>query len=231
MPMSLCWRIKQAKACNWILKTARHWSWVLHFMSRDINRCNRYTSHNKYTIIPFLKKAGFDVLHSTSMMLFSSCRQVLAGLAIHQSISASRWVMQYKLHSTALFQFSLPPGSDITACVSYGHCAWHMHHLRRLISAITVMGIGVSLCSRYVKLILQSSALRSSGLELQAFASLVTQHKLLWTLVTFSFATVQENYQGALDVLLLAEEAFDVCSPAHLEKVDNVGLLMIDISW
>ena len=41
----------------------------------------------------------------------------------------------------------------------------------------------------------------------------------------------QEHYQGALDVLLLAEEAFGMCSPAHLERVDNVGLLMIDIAW
>lgn len=42
---------------------------------------------------------------------------------------------------------------------------------------------------------------------------------------------LQEEYQEALDVLLLAEEAFGMCSPKHLEMVDNVGLLMIDIAW
>ena len=42
---------------------------------------------------------------------------------------------------------------------------------------------------------------------------------------------LQEEYQEALDVLLLAEEAFDMCNPKHLEMVDNVGLLMIDIVW
>ena len=41
----------------------------------------------------------------------------------------------------------------------------------------------------------------------------------------------QEEYQEALDVLLLAEEAFAMCNPKHLEMVDNVGLLMIDIVW
>ncbi|KAL3142217.1 hypothetical protein ABBQ38_002565 [Trebouxia sp. C0009 RCD-2024] len=41
----------------------------------------------------------------------------------------------------------------------------------------------------------------------------------------------KEEYQDALDVLLLAEEAFGMCSPKHLEMVDNVGLLMIDIVW
>ena len=54
---------------------------------------------------------------------------------------------------------------------------------------------------------------------------------LAQTPVTVSGVTAQENYQGALDVLLLAEEAFDMCRPAHLEQVDNVGLLMIDIVW
>lgn len=42
---------------------------------------------------------------------------------------------------------------------------------------------------------------------------------------------VQEEYQEALDVLLLAEEAFDMCNPKHLDMIDNVGLLMIDIVW
>lgn len=42
---------------------------------------------------------------------------------------------------------------------------------------------------------------------------------------------LQDNFQNALDVLLLAEEAFDMCNPVHLEKVDNVGLLKIDIVW
>ena len=41
----------------------------------------------------------------------------------------------------------------------------------------------------------------------------------------------QEDYQAAVDVLLLAEEAFSMCNPKHLEMVDNVGLLMIDIVW
>ena len=43
--------------------------------------------------------------------------------------------------------------------------------------------------------------------------------------------TLQEEYQEALDMLLLAEEAFELCNPKHLEMVDNVGLLMIDIVW
>ncbi|DBB10937.1 hypothetical protein WJX82_008688 [Trebouxia sp. C0006] len=41
----------------------------------------------------------------------------------------------------------------------------------------------------------------------------------------------KEEYQEALDVLLLAEEAFEMCNPKHLDMVDNVGLLMIDIVW
>ena len=41
----------------------------------------------------------------------------------------------------------------------------------------------------------------------------------------------QEKYQEALDVLLLAEEAFELCNPKHLDMVDNVGLLKIDIVW
>ncbi|DBA81188.1 TPA: hypothetical protein ACH3X2_007006 [Trebouxia sp. C0005] len=41
----------------------------------------------------------------------------------------------------------------------------------------------------------------------------------------------KEDYQEALDVLLLAEEAFEMCNPKHLDMVDNVGLLMIDIVW
>lgn len=45
------------------------------------------------------------------------------------------------------------------------------------------------------------------------------------------FGLMQEEYQEALDVLLLAEEAFDMCNPKHLDMVDNVGLLMIDIVW
>lgn len=42
---------------------------------------------------------------------------------------------------------------------------------------------------------------------------------------------LQEDYQGALDVLLLAEEALDMVNPSLVERVDNVGLLMIDIVW
>ena len=42
---------------------------------------------------------------------------------------------------------------------------------------------------------------------------------------------MQEEYQEALDVLLLAEEAFEMCNQKHLDMVDNVGLLMIDIVW
>ena len=41
----------------------------------------------------------------------------------------------------------------------------------------------------------------------------------------------QEDYVGALDVLLLSEEAFQLCNPAHLTLVDNTGLLQIDIVW
>ena len=42
---------------------------------------------------------------------------------------------------------------------------------------------------------------------------------------------LQEDYVGALDTLLLSEEAFQLCNPAHLTLVDNTGLLQIDIVW
>ena len=42
---------------------------------------------------------------------------------------------------------------------------------------------------------------------------------------------LQEDYVGALDMLLLSEEAFQLCNPAHLALVDNTGLLQIDIVW
>ena len=42
---------------------------------------------------------------------------------------------------------------------------------------------------------------------------------------------LQEDYTGALDVLLLSEEAFQLCNPAHLTLVDNTGLLQVDIVW
>ncbi len=55
---------------------------------------------------------------------------------------------------------------------------------------------------------------------------------MFWVLTGFQFDMfVQEEYQEALDVLLLAEEAFEMCNPKHLDMVDNVGLLMIDIVW
>ena len=55
---------------------------------------------------------------------------------------------------------------------------------------------------------------------------------MLWVLTGFQFDMfMQEEYQEALDVLLLSEEAFEMCNPKHLDMVDNVGLLMIDIVW
>ncbi|KAK9817072.1 hypothetical protein WJX72_009049 [[Myrmecia] bisecta] len=41
----------------------------------------------------------------------------------------------------------------------------------------------------------------------------------------------KEQYKDALDELLLAEEAFALCNPIHIEGVDNVALLLIDIVW
>lgn len=41
----------------------------------------------------------------------------------------------------------------------------------------------------------------------------------------------QEDYKAALDVLLLAEEAFGCCKSSVTENVDNGGLLMLDIVW
>ena len=41
----------------------------------------------------------------------------------------------------------------------------------------------------------------------------------------------QADYQAALDVLLLAEEAFTLCNPSLTEGIDNVGMLLVDIVW
>lgn len=42
---------------------------------------------------------------------------------------------------------------------------------------------------------------------------------------------VQGKLAEALQELLLAEEAFDVASPALTEGIDNVALLLLDIVW
>ncbi|CAM0901967.1 unnamed protein product [Alopecurus aequalis] len=39
------------------------------------------------------------------------------------------------------------------------------------------------------------------------------------------------NYKEALDVLIMAEEAFSLCNPKLIEKVDNVPMLQLDIVW
>lgn len=44
-------------------------------------------------------------------------------------------------------------------------------------------------------------------------------------------AFLQEKYRDALDVLLLAEEAFSCCKASIKDTVDNEGLLMLDIVW
>jgi hypothetical protein len=41
----------------------------------------------------------------------------------------------------------------------------------------------------------------------------------------------QGDFKGALDLLLMSEESFGVCSAEPLEMVDNVGLLLLDIVW
>jgi hypothetical protein len=41
----------------------------------------------------------------------------------------------------------------------------------------------------------------------------------------------QEDFRAALDVLLLAEEAFGCCKSSIMDGVDNGGLLMLDIVW
>lgn len=38
-------------------------------------------------------------------------------------------------------------------------------------------------------------------------------------------------YKEALDVLIMAEEAFSLCDPKLIEKVDNVPMLQLDIVW
>ncbi|CAA6670447.1 unnamed protein product [Spirodela intermedia] len=40
-----------------------------------------------------------------------------------------------------------------------------------------------------------------------------------------------KNYGDALDVLLMAEEAFSLCNPKVIQMVDNVPILEIDIVW
>ncbi len=42
---------------------------------------------------------------------------------------------------------------------------------------------------------------------------------------------MQGKLEEALDELLIAEEAFRLCNPAHLPLIDNVGLLSLDIVW
>uniref|UniRef100_A0ACD5UV98 Uncharacterized protein n=1 Tax=Avena sativa TaxID=4498 RepID=A0ACD5UV98_AVESA len=41
----------------------------------------------------------------------------------------------------------------------------------------------------------------------------------------------KENYKEALDVLVMAEEAFSLCDPKLIERVDNVPMLQLDIVW
>lgn len=37
--------------------------------------------------------------------------------------------------------------------------------------------------------------------------------------------------QGALDELLMAEEAFGMVTPSFLEGIDNLAMLLLDIVW
>ncbi|XP_047066497.1 NEDD8 ultimate buster 1-like [Lolium rigidum] len=41
----------------------------------------------------------------------------------------------------------------------------------------------------------------------------------------------KDNYKEALDVLMMAEEAFSLCDPKLIERVDNVPMLQLDIVW
>uniref|UniRef100_A0ACD5V202 Uncharacterized protein n=1 Tax=Avena sativa TaxID=4498 RepID=A0ACD5V202_AVESA len=41
----------------------------------------------------------------------------------------------------------------------------------------------------------------------------------------------KDNYKEALDVLVMAEEAFSLCDPKLIERVDNVPMLQLDIVW
>lgn len=42
---------------------------------------------------------------------------------------------------------------------------------------------------------------------------------------------MQEQYQDALNHLLIAEEAADLCSGDLLAVVDNLGIMLLDIVW
>ena len=44
-------------------------------------------------------------------------------------------------------------------------------------------------------------------------------------------ACMQEQYQDALNHLLIAEEAADLCSGDLLAVVDNLGIMLLDIVW
>lgn len=52
-----------------------------------------------------------------------------------------------------------------------------------------------------------------------------------WEPLPLRVFRLQEEWKGALDVLLLAEEAFGCCKSSLTENVDNGGLLMLDIVW
>ncbi|KQJ84922.1 NEDD8 ultimate buster 1 [Brachypodium distachyon] len=41
----------------------------------------------------------------------------------------------------------------------------------------------------------------------------------------------KDMYKEALDVLIMAEEAFSLCDPKLIERVDNVPMLQLDIVW
>lgn len=41
----------------------------------------------------------------------------------------------------------------------------------------------------------------------------------------------KDKYKEALDVLMMAEEAFSLCDPKLIERVDNVPMLQLDIVW
>lgn len=45
------------------------------------------------------------------------------------------------------------------------------------------------------------------------------------------YLCIQGDFQAALDVLLLSEEAFSCCKSAIKDSADNEGLLMLDIVW
>ena len=39
------------------------------------------------------------------------------------------------------------------------------------------------------------------------------------------------QYGEALETLTMGEEAFQLCTPAHLNMIDNAGLLQLDLVW